>query len=176
VYGCRGAHTYYLYHQQELKYAHTHAYVSKNSHTHIHARMSARTHICTYTRVCQQELTYAHTRAYISKNSYMHIHVRMSARTQELTYAHTRAYVSKNSHTRAHAIHVSPRLRNFLNAEDHDLFDTISEYTAPPDVTAARSRFYHRRVKMLMYTERAHFYHRHRVRGIRVCACVTCFW
>jgi len=59
------------------------------------------------------------------------------------------------------------RLRNFLSAEDADLFETISEYTAPPDVTAARSRFYHRRVKLLMYTERAHFYHRHRIRGIR---------
>jgi len=57
--------------QQELTFAHTHAYVSKNSHTHIHARISARTHICTYTCVCQQEL----------KNSHTHIHARMSART-----------------------------------------------------------------------------------------------
>jgi len=60
------------------------------------------------------------------------------------------------------------RLRNFLNTDDEEMFDTISEYTAPPDVTAARSRFYHRRIKLLVYTERAHFYHRHRIRGIRV--------
>jgi hypothetical protein len=40
--------TYTRVYQQELIYAHTRAYVSKNS----------RTHIRTYTRVCQQELTY----------------------------------------------------------------------------------------------------------------------
>lgn len=60
------------------------------------------------------------------------------------------------------------RLRNFLKAEDEDVYEAISEYTEGPDVTAARSRFFHRRVRILLYTERAHFYHRHRLRGIKV--------
>ncbi|GAX83068.1 hypothetical protein CEUSTIGMA_g10494.t1 [Chlamydomonas eustigma] len=58
------------------------------------------------------------------------------------------------------------RIRNFLAQEEAD-FACICEYTAPPDVTAARSRFFHRQRRILLYTERAHFYHRHRLRGIK---------
>ncbi|KAJ9521729.1 hypothetical protein QJQ45_015356 [Haematococcus lacustris] len=59
------------------------------------------------------------------------------------------------------------RIRNFLRAEDNDMFETVCEYTAHPDVTAARSRFFTRRAKVLVYTERAHFYFRHRMRGVK---------
>jgi hypothetical protein len=61
------------------------------------------------------------------------------------------------------------RLRNFFKAEDDEVFETLSEYTSGSRVTAARNRFYQRRVKMLLYTERAHFYKRYRIRGVRVC-------
>jgi U3 small nucleolar RNA-associated protein 25 len=44
----------------------------------------------------------------------------------------------------------------------------ISEYTPAQDVTSARARFFQRRVRVLLYTERAHFYFRHRIRGTRV--------
>ncbi len=60
------------------------------------------------------------------------------------------------------------RLRNFFKAEDPELFEAISEYTSGPDVTGARNRFFQRRARVLLYTERSHFYHRHRIRGIRV--------
>jgi U3 small nucleolar RNA-associated protein 25 len=59
------------------------------------------------------------------------------------------------------------RVRNFLTQEEAD-FTQICEYTRPPDVTAARSRFFHRHRRILLYTERAHFYQRHRIRGIKV--------
>ncbi|KAG1670680.1 hypothetical protein FOA52_010955 [Chlamydomonas sp. UWO 241] len=58
------------------------------------------------------------------------------------------------------------RVRNFLATEDAE-FASVCEYTPPPDVTAARSRFFHGHRRLLLYTERAHFYNRHRVRGIR---------
>eukprot|EP00798_Chlamydomonas_sp_ICE-L_P009960 gene9960-7836_t len=58
------------------------------------------------------------------------------------------------------------RVRNFMKAEDAD-YTAISEYTEPPDVTAARSRFFNRKRRILLYTERTHFYHRHRIRGIK---------
>jgi U3 small nucleolar RNA-associated protein 25 len=60
------------------------------------------------------------------------------------------------------------RVRNFLRQEDNDVFDEISEYTPAQDVTSARARFFQRRIRVLLYTERAHFYFRHRIRGTRV--------
>ena len=39
---------------------------------------------------------------------------------------------------------------------------------AAAQVTRARALFAQRRVPLLLYTERAHFYHRYTVRGIRV--------
>lgn len=59
------------------------------------------------------------------------------------------------------------RVRNFLTQEEAD-FASVCEYTPPPDVTAARSRFFHRHRRVLLYTERAHFYNRHMIRGIKV--------
>ena len=58
-------------------------------------------------------------------------------------------------------------MRNFLTQEEAD-FASVCEYTSPPDVTAARSRFFHRHRRVLLYTERAHFYNRHMIRGIKV--------
>lgn len=41
----------------------------------------------------------------------------------------------------------------------------------PLQVTRARAQFFQRRVRLMLYSERAHFYHRYRIRGIQVGAC-----
>lgn len=63
-------------------------------------------------------------------------------------------------------------MRNFLTAEDAD-FAAICEYTKPGQVTASRSRFFHRSRRIMLYTERAHFYGRHSIRGVKVSRVVT---
>lgn len=42
----------------------------------------------------------------------------------------------------------------------------------PLQVTRARAQFFQRRVRLMLYSERAHFYHRYRIRGIQVCVWV----
>lgn len=44
----------------------------------------------------------------------------------------------------------------------------LSEYCSFPQVTRARAMFFQRRKRLIVYTERAHFYHRYRIRGIQV--------
>ncbi|GIL58206.1 hypothetical protein Vafri_13325 [Volvox africanus] len=59
------------------------------------------------------------------------------------------------------------RLRNALKADDNVDFAVISEYSSTVEVLRARGRFYHGHRRMLLYTERAHFYNRFRIRGIK---------
>jgi hypothetical protein len=68
--------------------------------------------------------------------------------------------------------------RNFLKAEEADT-SVLSEYSSFPQVTRARAHFFQRQRRLMLYTERAHFYHRYRIRGIQVglCVCVcVCVW
>jgi U3 small nucleolar RNA-associated protein 25 len=58
------------------------------------------------------------------------------------------------------------RVRNFLRAESAS-FLGLCEYTARGDMARARSFFADGRRRVLLYTERAQFYSRHRVRGVR---------
>ncbi|WIA34691.1 hypothetical protein OEZ86_013004 [Tetradesmus obliquus] len=58
------------------------------------------------------------------------------------------------------------RLRNFLKAQEAE-FAVLSEYCSFAAVTRARALFFQRRVRLMLYTERAHFYHRYRIRGIQ---------
>lgn len=58
------------------------------------------------------------------------------------------------------------RLRNFLKAQGASLA-VYCEYTPATDVARARGRFVRGERKILLYTERAHFYFRPRVRGIK---------
>jgi len=58
------------------------------------------------------------------------------------------------------------RLRNYLRKEDFS-FVQICEYTEDGKVAQARTRFYERQRKFLLYTERAHFYKRYRIKGIQ---------
>lgn len=58
------------------------------------------------------------------------------------------------------------RIRNFLKSENAS-FVANSEYSDPSDVGHARSAFYDARTKIMLYSERAHYYRRHRIRGIK---------
>lgn len=59
------------------------------------------------------------------------------------------------------------RLRNFLK-EEAASFVGLCEYAKHSDVSRGRSNFFHGRRRIMLYTERAHFYHRYRLRGVKV--------
>ncbi|KAI5074322.1 hypothetical protein GOP47_0010283 [Adiantum capillus-veneris] len=58
------------------------------------------------------------------------------------------------------------RLRNFLKAENVS-FCLLGEYTKQSDISRARAWFFHGKRRLMLYTERAHFYHRYKIRGIK---------
>ena len=58
------------------------------------------------------------------------------------------------------------RVRQLLNAEDVP-FASVSEYSTPSQVGKARHALQHFEVPLLVYTERAHFFRRHKLRGAR---------
>ncbi|GLJ23922.1 hypothetical protein SUGI_0454570 [Cryptomeria japonica] len=58
------------------------------------------------------------------------------------------------------------RLRNFLK-EQNASFCLLGEYTKQSDISRGRTWFFHGERKIILYTERAHFYHRYKIRGIR---------
>mmetsp|Transcript_58743 Transcript_58743/g.134749 ORF Transcript_58743/g.134749 Transcript_58743/m.134749 type:complete len:215 (+) Transcript_58743:1170-1814(+) len=59
------------------------------------------------------------------------------------------------------------RVRELLKAEDVP-FETLSEYSAPAAVSRVRSAMQQRRLGgLLLYSGRAHFFHRHNLRGAR---------
>lgn len=57
------------------------------------------------------------------------------------------------------------RIRNFLSAQNASFCD-LNEYTKQSDISRARSWFYHKKRHFMLYTERAHYYHRYKIRGI----------
>lgn len=59
------------------------------------------------------------------------------------------------------------RLRNFLKEEEAH-FAGLSEYAAPKEAARGRSLFADGRLRLALLTERSHFYHRARVRGVKV--------
>jgi len=58
------------------------------------------------------------------------------------------------------------KVRNWSKFSDLD-FSEISEYSKDKRVAKARDEFYHNEKHFLLYTERAHFYRRFRIKGIR---------
>ncbi|KAI9188988.1 rRNA-binding ribosome biosynthesis protein utp25 [Blastocladiella emersonii ATCC 22665] len=56
------------------------------------------------------------------------------------------------------------RIRNHMDEAEYD-FEVVSEYTEPRDKTRARTLFFQGRTRILVYTERAHFFHRQALRG-----------
>ncbi|UJR21158.1 hypothetical protein I4U23_024257 [Adineta vaga] len=77
------------------------------------------------------------------------------------TYDHTLIYLS--------SYFDFVRLRNYMRTEKHKQFNylTLSEYSTKKQVLLARNIFYHREVRFLLMTERFHFYHRYKIKGIR---------
>ena len=58
------------------------------------------------------------------------------------------------------------RVRNWFNLNDLD-FAEISEYTREKKVAEARDHFFHSERHFVLYSERAHFYRRYAIKGIR---------
>lgn len=58
------------------------------------------------------------------------------------------------------------RIRNFLKSQDAS-FCLLGEYTQQSDISRARVWFFEGRRKIMLYTERAHFYYRYKIRGIQ---------
>jgi U3 small nucleolar RNA-associated protein 25 len=56
-----------------------------------------------------------------------------------------------------------------MRTEKHKQFNylTLNEYSTKKQILLARNIFYHREVRFLLMTERFHFYHRYRIKGIR---------
>ncbi|XP_020526820.1 U3 small nucleolar RNA-associated protein 25 isoform X2 [Amborella trichopoda] len=58
------------------------------------------------------------------------------------------------------------RVRNFLRSQNSS-FCLLGEYTKPADISRARLWFFEGKRKIMLYTERVHFYHRYKIRGIK---------
>ncbi|KAF5179975.1 U3 small nucleolar rna-associated protein [Thalictrum thalictroides] len=58
------------------------------------------------------------------------------------------------------------RIRNFLKSQNSS-FCLLGEYTKQSDISRARVWFFEGMRKIMLYTERAHFYHRYKIRGIK---------
>ncbi|KAI3805579.1 hypothetical protein L1987_28094 [Smallanthus sonchifolius] len=58
------------------------------------------------------------------------------------------------------------RVRNFLKSQDASMC-LLGEYTKQSDISRSRVWFFQGEKKIMLYTERAHFYHRYKIRGIQ---------
>ncbi|OWM86976.1 hypothetical protein CDL15_Pgr016012 [Punica granatum] len=58
------------------------------------------------------------------------------------------------------------RIRNFLKSQNAS-FCLLGDYTKQSDISRSRVWFFEGRRKIMLYTERAHFYHRYKIRGIQ---------
>lgn len=58
------------------------------------------------------------------------------------------------------------RLRDLFRQHDASVA-ACSEYVRTPDLSRFRTQFYGGRIRLMLYTERLHFYHRLRIRGAR---------
>jgi U3 small nucleolar RNA-associated protein 25 len=56
------------------------------------------------------------------------------------------------------------RIRNFLKSQEAS-FCRIGETTSQQDISRARLWFFEGKKKILLYSERSHFYHRYKIRG-----------
>ncbi|XP_016496688.1 protein NUCLEOLAR FACTOR 1 [Nicotiana tabacum] len=58
------------------------------------------------------------------------------------------------------------RVRNFLKSQEASCC-LLGEYTEQSDISRARVWFFNGTKKIMLYTERAHFYHRYKIRGMQ---------
>ncbi|KAH3901273.1 related to U3 small nucleolar RNA-associated protein 25 [Saccharomycodes ludwigii] len=59
------------------------------------------------------------------------------------------------------------RLRNYIKENVPLLFDHIDEYASQSHLSKARNRFRRGKVKVLLYTERLHYYRRYELNGVK---------
>ncbi|KAK4797770.1 hypothetical protein SAY86_030096 [Trapa natans] len=57
-------------------------------------------------------------------------------------------------------------VRNFLKSQNAS-FCQLGDHTKQSDISRSRVWFFEGKRKMMLYTERAHFYHRYKIRGIK---------
>ncbi|CAI9763204.1 unnamed protein product [Fraxinus pennsylvanica] len=58
------------------------------------------------------------------------------------------------------------RLRNFLKSQGAS-FCLFGEYIKQKDISSVRGQFFRGEKKIMLYTERAHFYYRYKIRGVQ---------
>lgn len=58
------------------------------------------------------------------------------------------------------------QLREFLESQELS-FITLSEYTSTPDINRVRAKFFNGQVRILLVSERFHFFRRYKIRGIK---------
>ncbi|KAJ9550639.1 hypothetical protein OSB04_014684 [Centaurea solstitialis] len=58
------------------------------------------------------------------------------------------------------------RVRNFLKSQDASMC-LLGEYEKQSDISRSRVWFFQGKRKIMLYTERSHFYHRYKIRGIQ---------
>jgi U3 small nucleolar RNA-associated protein 25 len=58
-------------------------------------------------------------------------------------------------------------LRNYLLKREANYFVSVTEYARHTEVSRGRARFGQGRKSLMLYTGRAHFFHRHIIRGVR---------
>ncbi|KAK7329234.1 hypothetical protein VNO77_23386 [Canavalia gladiata] len=58
------------------------------------------------------------------------------------------------------------RIRNYLKSQNAS-FCLLGEYTTQSDISRSRLWFYEGQRKIMLYTERSHFYHRYKIRGVQ---------
>ncbi|GAB4850653.1 hypothetical protein Ancab_029964 [Ancistrocladus abbreviatus] len=58
------------------------------------------------------------------------------------------------------------RVRNFMKSQNAS-FCLLGDYTKQKDISRGRLQFFEGRSKIMLYTERAHFYHRYKIRGVK---------
>ncbi|XP_047316686.1 U3 small nucleolar RNA-associated protein 25 [Impatiens glandulifera] len=58
------------------------------------------------------------------------------------------------------------RLRNYLKSQEASIC-LLGDYTKQSDISRARIWFYQGTRKIMLYTERSHFYHRYKIRGMK---------
>lgn len=109
------------------------------------------------------------------------VHAEPDLRFQHFT-TKTLAQLSKSAVSSSHTLIVVPsyfdfvRLDDFLRAHNEQRrsgetanlsYTSISEYSTPKDIRRAREAFFSGKKRFLLLTERAHFYRRFKLRGVK---------
>ncbi|GAB5589241.1 rRNA-binding ribosome biosynthesis protein utp25 [Umbelopsis nana] len=108
------------------------------------------------------------------QQTFVRLEAQSLATADDLRFKHfvekTLPTLQRSSITQSHTLIFIPsyfdfvRLRNYLEDNKYS-YAHICEYTPTPQVSKARSDFFHGRVSFVLYTERFHFFRRYNIRG-----------